>query len=74
MFKLIMIIKAKVKPNSNFEKIEKISENEYKINLNSAPDKNKANIELVKILKKHFKKDIKIIKGMKSRDKIVEVK
>ncbi|MFA7707691.1 MAG: DUF167 domain-containing protein [Candidatus Pacearchaeota archaeon] len=69
-----MIIKVKVKPHSGKQEIEKISDNEYKVSLKSFPEDNKANIELIKIMKKHLKKDIKIIKGLKSREKILEVK
>lgn len=69
-----MILKIKVKPNSNKQEIEKIDEDNYKISLKSKPEDNKANIELIKMLKKHFGKDVKIIKGLKSKNKIVEVK
>ena len=69
-----MILKIKVKPNSEKQEIEKIDEENYKISLKSKPENNKANIELIKLLKKHFGKDIKIIKGLRNRNKIVEVK
>ena len=69
-----MILKIKVKPNSEKQEIEKIDEENYKISLKSKPEDNKANIELIKLLKKHFGKDIKIIKGLRNRNKIVEVK
>jgi len=69
-----MIIKIRVKPNSKKQGIERASENEYVVNLKSKAENNKANVELLKLLKKYFKKDIKIAKGMKSRNKIVEIK
>ncbi|MDD5192822.1 MAG: DUF167 domain-containing protein [Candidatus Nanoarchaeia archaeon] len=72
-----MILKIKVKPNSRKQEIEKIEGENYKISLKSKPKDNKANIELLKLLKKHFNvesKNIKIIKGLKSRNKIIEVK
>ena len=71
-----MIIRVRVKPNSKKQEIKKINNN-YIINLKSKPENNKANIELIKLLSKELKlpsKNIKIIKGMKSKDKIVEVK
>lgn len=68
-----MIIKIKVYPKSGREEIIKISENSYKVYLKKPADDNKANIELIKLLRKHFKKNINIIKGLKSRDKIIEV-
>lgn len=69
-----MIIKIKVKPESREQKIEKISEQEYKISLKERAEDNKANIELLKLLKKYFNKQAKIIKGLRSRNKIVEIK
>jgi uncharacterized protein len=69
----MMKIRIKVKPNSKEQVIEKISENFYKINLKSAPTENKANIELIKLLKNYFKKSIKIKSGFNSRNKIIEI-
>jgi len=64
----------KVKPSSRKQEIIKISDNEYKVYLKSPADKNKANTELLKLLKKYFGKEARIIKGMKSKNKIVELK
>jgi len=68
-----MILKIKVKPNS--------SKSFFDSNLNlaflkSSPEKNKANLELIKLLAKHFKvssSQVKIIKGLTSREKVVEI-
>ncbi len=68
-----MIIKVKVKPNSGKQEVEKI-DGGYLVHLKKIPEDNKANIELIKLLKKHFKKNIKIIKGLKSKDKMIEVR
>lgn len=72
-----MILKIKVKPNSRKQELVKISEAEYVISLKKSAEDNKANIELLKLLKKYFEVrvgDIKIIKGIKSRSKIVGIK
>jgi len=72
-----MILKIRVRPNSGKQNVEKIKDNEYKVNLKQNAEDNKANIELLKLLKEHFKagsNNIKIIKGLKSRKKVVEVK
>lgn len=69
-----MIIQVKVHPNSGKEEIIKINENAYKIYLKKPAENNKANIELIKMLKRYFKKDTKIIKGLKSRNKIVKIR
>ncbi|MEI6058336.1 MAG: DUF167 domain-containing protein [archaeon] len=65
-------------PHSGRQEIEKIetsdSTTSYKVYLKSNPEDNKANIELLKFLKKHFKvQNIKLIKGRTSRNKVVEV-
>lgn len=64
-------MKIKVKPSSGEQKIEE-KNGIYIVKLRSAPENNKANIELLKFLKKHFKKSFKIKSGFSSRDKIVE--
>jgi len=69
-----MIIKVKAKPNSKEQEIIKISENEYKIALREKAEDNKANIELLKLLKRYFGKEVRIVKGLKSKNKIVEIK
>lgn len=67
-------INIKLHPNSSQEKIEEIEKNkEYEIWIKEKPIDGKANIALEKILKKHFKKEVKIIKGLKSKNKIIEV-
>lgn len=68
-----MIIKIKVKPNSREQKIEKISDNEFKIHLKEKAENNKANLELLKLLRREFKKPARIIKGLKSKNKLVEI-
>jgi uncharacterized protein (TIGR00251 family) len=68
-----MKIEVKVQPNSGREEIKKISDSEYKIFLKKPAEKNKANIELLKLLKKHFKTEVKLLSGKTSKKKIVEV-
>jgi uncharacterized protein (TIGR00251 family) len=67
-----MIIKVNVKTNSNKQKIEKLSESVYRVSLKSLPENNKANKELLKLLKKEFGKQGKIIRGKKARQKIIK--
>lgn len=69
-----MIIQVKVYPNSGKEEIIKENGEFYKVFLKKPAQDNKANIELLKLLKKHFKNEVKIIKGLKSRNKIIEIK
>ena len=67
-----MIIKVKVKTNSGKQEIVK-NDNGYVVYLESFPENNKANLELIKLLKKHFKKSVKIKSGLTSRNKIIEI-
>lgn len=70
-----MIIKVKVKPNSNKNEIIKIDENNYKAQITEPAEDNKANIKLINLLSKEFNvsfKNIKI-KNPTSRNKIVEI-
>ncbi len=67
-----MIIKIKALPSSGKQEVVKKDE-VYNVYLKSAPIDNKANTELVKLLKKYFDKPVKIKSGFTSRNKIVEV-
>ena len=71
-----MIIHVKVKANSSQQKIEKFSEDRYLIYLKSDPEHNKANMELIRILSKHFyvsSAQVKIKTGLNNRNKIIEI-
>ena len=65
-----MIINAKVKTNQSKFSIEKGEV--WIISCKAPGEKNKANIEIIKELSKKYKK-VRIIKGLKSRKKIIEV-
>jgi hypothetical protein len=67
-----MKLKLKVRPNSGKQSIEE-KEGFYVVNLKSAPENNKANIELIKFLEKHFNKKVVIKAGFNSRKKVVEI-
>ncbi len=63
-------MKIEVKVHTKSRKSEVINSNgEYIVNLKSAPENNKANLELVKLLQKHFKKEVSIKSGLKSKRK-----
>jgi len=68
-----MRYEVEVKFRKDFLKIEK---NRIIVGLTSGPEKGKANLELIKKLAKHFKvspSHIRIVAGLKSRRKIVEI-
>jgi len=78
-----MIIQVKVKPNSGEQSVEriflpqldstKVPEEIYYVKLKSLADEGRANLELVKVLKKFLGKEVKIKSGFTSRRKVVEV-
>ena len=70
-----MIINVRVKPNSNDEKVEKISDNEYKVYVREPAEDNKANKKLTNVLAKEFGLNFRKIKikNPTSREKIVEI-
>ena len=69
-----MILKVIVKANSKENKIEKINNGEYKVEVREKAEKNKANLAVIKILSKYFGKQVHIKSGLKSKVKIVDVK
>ena len=68
-----MKIKVKIHDGSSQEKIEKISNDLYEVWIRKKPVEGKANAEMIKVLKKYFNKEVKIVSGLTSREKIVEI-
>jgi len=63
-------------PNSKHSEIIKIKENSYRIKIDAPALENKANRRLIELLAEHFKvskSSIFIIKGFKSKNKIVDI-
>ncbi|MFH1501343.1 MAG: DUF167 domain-containing protein [archaeon] len=72
-----MIIKVKVKPSYSKREIQSFGDGNYLVYLKSSPENNKANIELVNLLSKHFGTPpgrIKIKSGVTSKFKLIEIK
>ncbi len=72
-----MKIYVKVKPNSLESRILSNVGDKFVIELKSPPEKNKANLELIKILSKHLgipPQSIIIKAGLTAKEKIIEVK
>lgn len=70
-----MRIYAKVVPRASRNKVEKISDGEYKIHLTAPPVDGEANSMLIKVLAEHFgvsKSSLTIIGGKSARTKIIE--
>ena len=69
-----MQFEVKVQPNSGRQEIQfGIDSKIKKIFLKKPAENNKANQELEKLLTKHFKSKVKIIKGFTSKNKVIEV-
>jgi len=69
------IIKVILKPNSTKNRIIKFDseKNAYRIEIKAPAQENKANFELIKFLSRSLKKDVKIIKGLKSKEKLIKI-
>ncbi len=71
-----MKIKVQVKTNCSEQKIEDFGEHNYLVYLKSAPENNKANVELLKLLGKHLgipSTKLQIVAGNGSRNKVIEI-
>jgi len=68
-------LKIIVRPNSSRTELIEWDENRqaYRMNVKAPPEKGKANIEIVKFLSKKLKKQVKIVSGLTSREKIVRI-
>ncbi len=73
----MVLINVKTIPNSKRVKIKKLSENSYSVRLDKPATDGKANIRLVEVLAEYFdvqKSSVTIIKGHKSKDKLIEIR
>ena len=67
-------ITVKVQPRSSKPGIEKTGEREYKVRVKAAPDKGRANDEVIELLASHFEVPrtcVKIARGETSRIKML---
>lgn len=70
-------LSIKVRTNARKQEIRKIDEREYRIQVLSPPVEGKANKEVINVVASHFRlprSRVKIVKGKKSRNKIVVLK
>jgi len=73
----LLLIKVKVYPNSRKEEVLKHSEDRYEVWVRARAEKKAANEEVIELLTNYFALppgQIRIIKGFKSRSKILEVR
>ena len=69
------VFKILVRPNSPKNRISGIDEqrNAFRVEIAAPPDKDKANKEVIKFFSKLLKKKVRIVKGMRSREKLLKV-
>lgn len=68
-----MLIKVLVKPNAFENRILSCENGLYKISIKAPAKEGKANLELLKFLKKEFGKKVKLVSGANSRIKRIEM-
>lgn len=69
------LISLKVLPRSSKNELVKLSDGSYKVKLTAAPVDGEANKKLLEFLAKEFgvaKSNIRIVKGEKSRNKVIQ--
>lgn len=67
------IIRVKVKPNCSKTEIVKKENGLYRLNVKGKAEKGDANQEVIKFFSRYFKKNVKIIKGLRSREKLLKI-
>lgn len=73
---LLRKIKVRAQPRAKKILVQEITENDYKVYLNTPPVDGKANEALIEILAKHFKiskSRFSILQGQSSRDKVIGI-
>lgn len=65
-------VNVKVRPGSSVTKIVKVVESVLHIDVAAQPEDDKANIELLKFLRRESKKGVRLVRGKTSRNKVVE--
>lgn len=71
-----MIILIKIKTQAKQENIKKLDKNNFIVSLKELPIRGRANESLINLLAKYFKISkfqIEIIKGLRSKNKIVKI-
>lgn len=68
-----VLIGVRVKPNSKRFALRRKGD-QLILEVTSPPKEGKANLEIVKGLKKLFGKDVEIVKGFKSKEKVILVR
>ena len=71
-----MRITVKARARARVEKVEKVTESEWKVYVRTAPEKGKANKKICQLLARYCdvkEKDVHVVSGHTSKTKIVEI-
>ena len=68
-----ILLKVRIKPNSKKFALSK-KDGQLILEVTSPPKEGKANLEILKGLKRLLGKDVEIVKGFKSREKLILIK
>lgn len=71
-----MKISVKVKTGKQLNSVKEISKDTYEISVNERPVKGSANTQVIELISQYFnisKTSVKIIKGFKSKSKLIEI-
>lgn len=68
-------VKVIVKTNAGKSEVLEYDEEKqaYRIKVKEPPEKGKANLAVVKLMSRHFKKPARIVSGFTSKEKLVEI-
>jgi len=67
-------MKIRIKVKTNQPKTEVVEKGDvWKVNVKAKPENNKANEEIVKFFTRMFKKKVEIVRGLKSKEKVLEI-
>lgn len=68
-----MKINVHVKPSAGKSELTLFDETHYYVTLKAPAQENKANMELIKFLSKELKARVKLVSGLKSKNKVLEI-
>jgi hypothetical protein len=71
-----MLLSIKAKPSSQKEEVVKLNKNTFKVFVKEPPVKGRANQAIINLLANYFhiaKSQIRIVKGEKSREKVIMI-
>ena len=63
----------KVRPNAKKTAITDIKDNIIFLDVASAPEDNKANIEIIKFISRQMKKQVRFLRGKSSKTKVLKI-